>query len=150
MLTIKCQTENYIQIKIGTESYDVEVGDISVSPVDVTVNGNIYSVDISKYLKNIQPKKRKITKKIPTRTKKQENITKNNNTDNNSVKSPMPGTILGVKVSVGDTVKVGDELLVLESMKMENMINSPIDGTISKILISEGDSVQHGQELIIF
>ena len=141
---------NYIQIKIGTESYDVEVGDISVSPVDVTVNGNIYSVDISKYLKNIQPKKRKITKKIPTRTKKQENITKNNNTVNNSVKSPMPGTILGVKVSVGDTVKVGDELLVLESMKMENMINSPIDGTISKILISEGDSVQHGQELIIF
>ena len=141
---------NYIQIKIGTESYDVEVGDISVSPVDVTVNGNIYSVDISKYLKNIQPKKRKITKKIPTRTKKQENITKNNNTVNNSVKSPMPGTILGVKVSVGDTVKVGDELFVLESMKMENMINSPIDGTISKILISEGDSVQHGQELIIF
>ncbi len=141
---------NYIQIKIGTESYDVEVGDISVSPVDVTVNGNIYSVDISKYLKNIQPKKRKITKKIPTRTKKQENITKNNNTVNNSVKSPMPGTILGLKVSVGDTVKVGDELLVLESMKMENMINSPIDGTISKILISEGDSVQHGQELIIF
>ena len=141
---------NYIQIKIGTESYDVEVGDISVSPVDVTINGNIYSVDISKYLKNIQPKKRKITKKIPTRTKKQENITKNNNTVNNSVKSPMPGTILGVKVSVGDTVKVGDELLVLESMKMENMINSPIDGTISKILISEGDSVQHGQELIIF
>ena len=141
---------NYIQIKIGTESYDVEVGDISVSPVDVKVNGNIYSVDISKYLKNIQPKKRKITKKIPTKTKKQENITKNNNTVNNSVKSPMPGTILGVKVSVGDTVKVGDELLVLESMKMENMINSPIDGTISKILISEGDSVQHGQELIIF
>ena len=141
---------NYIQIKIGTESYDVEVGDISASPVDVKVNGNIYSVDISKYLKNIQPKKRKITKKIPTRTKKQENITKNNNTVNNSVKSPMPGTILGVKVSVGDTVKVGDELLVLESMKMENMINSPIDGTISKILISEGDSVQHGQELIIF
>ena len=141
---------NYIQIKIGTESYDVEVGDISVSPVDVTVNGNIYSVDISKYLKNIQPKKRKITKKIPTRTKKQENITKNNNTVNNSVKSPMPGTILGLKVSVGDTVKVGDELLVLESMKMENMINSPIDGTVSKILISEGDSVQHGQELIIF
>ncbi|MBR92072.1 MAG: acetyl-CoA carboxylase biotin carboxyl carrier protein subunit [Dehalococcoidia bacterium] len=141
---------NYIQIKIGNESYDVEVGDISVSPVDVTVNGNIYSVDISKYLKNIQPKKRKITKKIPTRTKKQENITKNNNTVNNSVKSPMPGTILGVKVSVGDTVKAGDELLVLESMKMENMINSPIDGTISKILISEGDSVQHGQELIIF
>ena len=141
---------NYIQIKIGTESYDVEVGDISVSPVDVTVNGNIYSVDISKNLKNIQPKKRKITKKIPTRTKKQENITKNNNTVNNSVKSPMPGTILGLKVSVGDTVKVGDELLVLESMKMENMINSPIDGTISKILISEGDSVQHGQELIIF
>ncbi len=141
---------NYIQIKIGTESYDVEVGDISVSPVNVTINGNIYSVDISKYLKNVQPKKRKITKKIPTRTKKQENITKNNNTVNNSVKSPMPGTILGLKVSVGDTVKVGDELLVLESMKMENMINSPIDGTISKILISEGDSVQHGQELIIF
>ena len=62
----------------------------------------------------------------------------------------MPGTILELKVSVGDTVKVGDQLLVLESMKMENIINSPKDGTISKILVSEGDSVQHGQELIIF
>jgi len=140
----------HIQISIGNESYNVEIGDISISPVKVNVNGNIYSVDISKYLKNIKPSKQKNTKNIPTKVNKENIPTKSNNTNKNSVNSPMPGTILSLKVSVGDTVKVGDELLVLESMKMENMINSPKDGTISKILVSEGDSVQHGQELVIF
>ncbi len=140
---------NHIQINIGNESYNVEVGDISMSPVEVIVNGNNYSVDISKYLKNSKPSKRKITKKFPIKTK-EDTKEKSKNNVNNSVNSPMPGTILALKVSVGDTVKIGDELLILESMKMENIINSPKDGTISRILVSEGDSVQHGQELIIF
>lgn len=140
-----------IKIKIGTELYLVEVGDITTSPVNVNVNGNIYSVDISNHLKkNIISPKPKIKKITPKKEDKQEVKLTEKNSNNDSVVSPMPGTILAIKVSVGDKVKTGDELLVLESMKMENMINSNKDGIISKILVSEGDSVQHGQELVVF
>ncbi|MFL2665148.1 MAG: biotin/lipoyl-containing protein [Dehalococcoidia bacterium] len=140
-----------IKIKIGTELYLVEVGDITTSPVNVNVNGNIYSVDISNHLKkNIISPKPKIKKITPKKEDKQEVKLTEKNSNNDSVVSPMPGTILAIKVSVGDKVKTGDELLVLESMKMENMINSHKDGIISKILVSEGDSVQHGQELVVF
>lgn len=58
-----------------------------------------------------------------------------------SVKAPMPGTILKIQTSVGDTVKNGQVLVVLEAMKMENDITSPADGTVTSILVKQGDSV---------
>ena len=138
-----------VKIKIGTETYLVEVGDITISPVDVNVNGNVYSVDISNHLKKYTISQKPKTRKNSPKIDKQETKLHDKNSNDDSVISPMPGTILAVKVSVGDKVKTGDQLLVLESMKMKNMINSPKDGIISKILVSEGDSVQHGQELLV-
>jgi biotin carboxyl carrier protein len=60
----------------------------------------------------------------------------------------MPGKIVNVNVSVGETVAAGQAVLVLESMKMENTITSPIDGTVSVLLVTSGDAVLHGQTLI--
>jgi len=62
--------------------------------------------------------------------------------------APMPGKVLRVLVREGDRVKVGQGLLVLEAMKMENEIPAPKDGVIKKILIKEGDTVDTGQPLI--
>jgi len=59
----------------------------------------------------------------------------------NKVIAPMPGTILDVKVSAGQTVKKGDVICVLEAMKMENDIPAPCDGTIASINIQKGASV---------
>ena len=59
----------------------------------------------------------------------------------------MPGKIVSVGVSVGDTVTKGQSILVLESMKMENTIAAPVDGTVSSVLVAAGDAVQHGQSL---
>ena len=56
----------------------------------------------------------------------------------------MPGNILDVKVSNGQTVKKGDVLIVLEAMKMENEIMSPCDGTVQGISVQKGASVQSG------
>ena len=63
------------------------------------------------------------------------------------VESPMPGKILAVKKNVGDAVKSGDVILVLEAMKMENEIVAPQDGTVASINVSVGDSVESGATL---
>ena len=65
-----------------------------------------------------------------------------------AIEAPMQGTIVGVKVEVGDTVAVGDAVVVLEAMKMENAINADIDGTVSEIKVAEGDSVGAGDLLV--
>lgn len=64
------------------------------------------------------------------------------------ISAPMPGTILDVKVSEGQTVKAGDLLLILEAMKMENEIVSPKDGIISRVHTAKGTSVSTGEPLV--
>ena len=61
--------------------------------------------------------------------------------DGTQVKAPMPGTILAVKKNVGDAVKAGDVIVVLEAMKMENDIVAPCDGTVKSINASKGSTV---------
>ncbi|MEQ9413945.1 MAG: biotin/lipoyl-containing protein [Cyclobacteriaceae bacterium] len=68
----------------------------------------------------------------------------------NSIKAPMPGLIIDLKVKVGDEVKAGDQLLILEAMKMENIIKSPGDGTVKTVKVEKGNSVEKGQVLIEF
>jgi len=65
------------------------------------------------------------------------------------VASPMPGTIVSINVKVGDSVKAGDILLVLESMKIQNEIPSPKDGVIKEVLVPEGKYVKRREPLII-
>lgn len=68
----------------------------------------------------------------------------------NSIKAPMPGLIIDLRVKVGDEVKPGDPMLILEAMKMENIIKSPGAGTVKKVKIKKGDSVEKGQVMIEF
>lgn len=67
-----------------------------------------------------------------------------------SVKAPMPGSVLDVKVSPGDQATEGDVLLVLEAMKMENELTAPQSGTVKEVLVKKGDTVNSGDTLIIF
>ena len=60
------------------------------------------------------------------------------------ITSPMPGTILDVKVTAGQAVKAGDVLMILEAMKMENEIMAPKDGTVTAVSTSKGASVETG------
>ena len=66
-----------------------------------------------------------------------------------AVRAPMPGTIVGVKVSQGSAVKKGQVLVVLEAMKMENEIVAPRDGTVAQILVSQGASVETNAVLAV-
>ena len=65
-----------------------------------------------------------------------------------SVKAPMPGNILDVKVAAGASVKAGDVLVILEAMKMENEIVAPQDGTVVSVNVHKGDTVNSGDVLV--
>jgi biotin carboxyl carrier protein len=64
-----------------------------------------------------------------------------------TITAPMPGTILKIRVNSGASVKMGDILLTLEAMKMENEITSPMTGVVKEILVSEGQTVNAGDVL---
>ena len=64
------------------------------------------------------------------------------------VGAPLPGTITEVKVKVGDIVKAGDAVIILEAMKMQNNIEAEVSGTVSSVLVKEGDTVMEGDALI--
>lgn len=69
-------------------------------------------------------------------------------TGGQTIEAPMPGTIVGVSVKVGDQVKKGQLLVVLEAMKMENEIVSPVDGKILSVSVSKGETVNSGDALV--
>lgn len=66
-----------------------------------------------------------------------------------TISAPMPGKVLEVKVKVGDAVKAGDVIMVLEAMKMQNEIMAPADGTISDVRVSAGQTVGTGDVMIV-
>ena len=140
-------SKNY-KINIAGKTYDVEVGDISKSPVQVSVDGTVYQVEIpestgdraSGVEATFAP-----TPVAPAAAVSRPSIP--DSLDDGVVRSPMPGRILSVNISVGDMVKKGQPIFILESMKMENTIASSIDGTVTSVHVAVSDSVQHGQTL---
>ncbi|MCX8031189.1 MAG: acetyl-CoA carboxylase biotin carboxyl carrier protein subunit, partial [Thermodesulfovibrionales bacterium] len=63
--------------------------------------------------------------------------------------APMPGMIIEVKRSVGDTINAGEELVILEAMKMQNSLTSPASGIIKAVKVKSGDSVKQGDILVV-
>ena len=114
-------------ITVNGTTYEVaveDVGEVSASPT--------YSAPIVN------------TTTTSTTTQKSAPSTAASATGANTVKAPMPGTILEVKVSAGQAVKKGDVICVLEAMKMENDIPAPCDGVVASISVQKGASVASG------
>lgn len=65
-----------------------------------------------------------------------------------AVTSPLPGVIIGIKVNIGDTVKPGQVVAVLEAMKMENDIEAEFGGTVTAVNVAKGDSVLEGAAIV--
>lgn len=63
--------------------------------------------------------------------------------------SPLPGSVLSVKVNVGQAVKAGDVVVLVEAMKMENEIPAPCDGVVKQILVNKGTMVATGDTLMV-
>lgn len=67
-----------------------------------------------------------------------------------SVKAPMPGLVVEIKIAVGDDVKKGDALLILEAMKMQNVIKSPVDAVVKAVKVEAGMSLEKNETMILF
>ena len=120
---------------------------------NITVNGTVYEViveeagSVSSVPTPVSPAFSAPTLSAPASAEKKVKAS-NDSDDANGVKAPMPGTILDVKVSVGQAVKKGDVICVLEAMKMENDIPAPNDGIVKSINVQKGASVNAGDTLV--
>ena len=137
--------------KINGMKFTVNVGDVSDTQVMVEVNGVPYTVEIDKAAPqkpalSQSGKTAGISGAVTTSTPSPKPVVANNAS---AVKSPLPGTIMGFNVKVGDTVKSGDTVCVLEAMKMENDVKTINAGTVKQILVNVGDAILEGTDIMI-
>ena len=140
------------QYKVNGVDYTVEIEEIEGKTAKVTVNDKPFEVELPEPVKApSRPKKVEAPAPAPAAPAADQERAKNPKAaagTGTKVLAPLPGTITEVKVNVGDTVKTGDTVLILEAMKMQNNIEAECDGTITSVLVSRGDTVMEGAALV--
>lgn len=134
--------------KINGASYQCAVEQLEAGKSKVTVNGKVYEVETESAAPVVKPVAKPAPKPAaaPAAAPKAEAPAPAGGAQ---VKSPLPGSIIKVMVSVGQAVKKGDTLLTLESMKMENAIMAEQDGTVKQIAVTPGQNVMQDDLLIV-
>lgn len=133
---------------IEGKEYKVVIGEIVDNVADVTVNGEVFKVEMEP---EKEPEKKKVVLGNPKEqaaSEEQTTSAANVNTAN-AVKSPLPGVVTEIKVAVGDEVKAGDTVLILEAMKMANNIEAEKDGKVTAICVKTGESVMEDAPLVV-
>ena len=128
--------------------YKVEIGEIVDNVAEVTVNGEAYKVEMEP---EKEPEKKKVVLGNPNeQAAGEESATSAANVNTaNAVNSPLPGVVTEIKVAVGDEVKAGDTVLILEAMKMANNIEAEKDGKVTAICVKTGESVMEDAPLVV-
>ena len=137
------------KMKINGNDYEVAVKDVAGQNVEVEVNGKAYTVELAEAPKAEKPKpvvaRPAAAASAPAATPAPRPAAG----AAGATKSPLPGTVLSVNVTVGQTVKAGDVALVLEAMKMENNISCGRDGVVKAVYVQKGDNVLEGADLLL-
>ncbi len=128
------------QFTIDGRKFDTTVNEINGGMAEVTVNGTIFHVAINQAKSIVSVK--------PTVAKTPSTTVVAKAGGDVAIKSPLPGSIVKVVVSAGQTVKKGDLLLTMESMKMENNVTSEYSGTIKSVLVQPGQNVMQDDKLV--
>ena len=133
---------------IDGNKYEVAINEVNDTTAKVTVNGAEYTVEWEKPVEEkpvvkVQPTAKPATATAPAPAAATAPV------NGHAIKTPLPGVIIDVKVNVGDEVKKGDTVVVLEAMKMENNINADRDGKVTAISVAKGDTVADGAVLVV-
>ena len=138
-----------LKFEINNKDYNVSIKEFSAEKAVLTVNGTEYTVA----LKDLGIEEPVVSK--PVRRKRPQSGSPGESkykrpaaVAEKQIKAPLPGMILEVNVKVGDEVEAGQDVLVLEAMKMENDVQSNTSGVVQEINVQEGDSVEEGAVLI--
>lgn len=136
-------------LKINGNDYRVVIKGMEGARADVEVNGKPYEVAVGE-----EPKAKQSTVAAPAAVsapavQASAAPAAQPAAAGGTIKSPLPGVIMDIRVAVGDTVSVGQCLMVLEAMKMENNVDSDKAGTVREIRVATGDSVLEGDVLIV-
>lgn len=132
------------KFRIHDNNYNVIIHSHENNVIDLEVNGTLYSVKMKQEIK-----KSKTPTLVRAASKRPSEPLKINPTSSKTkIVAPIPGVILSIDIKVGDTIKEGDRLLVLEAMKMENNIVSEKTGLITAVNIKEGQQVLQNEVMI--
>lgn len=139
--------KEYKYIIDGNE-YKVEIGEIVDNIAEITVNGDSFKVEMEQ---EKEPEKKKVILGNPKEqaTNEEASTSAANVNTANAVKAPLPGVVTEIKVAVGDEVKAGDTVLILEAMKMANNIEAEKDGKVTAICVKTGESVMEDSPLVV-
>ncbi len=131
---------------IRGNDYDVHLKDIEGNVAELDVNGTLYEVVIHSEIKTSKTPKliRKPVEQLPGEGQ----IKKTEPGGKHKVTAPLPGTILKIHVNIGDMVSEGQNVLVMEAMKMENQIQTTKSGEVKAIKVNVGESVLQDDVLI--
>ncbi len=129
-------SDNVYHVLNGTKSYNVELVELNDENKTgiIKVNGRKYECEVKDQF---------------------DDLLKSLGLDNlnvkkvNDIKAPMPGLVLKTLIEEGQSFKKGDNLLVLEAMKMENILKAPADGTVKQIKVKAGDKVEKNEVLLL-
>ncbi|MFZ4708105.1 MAG: acetyl-CoA carboxylase biotin carboxyl carrier protein [Bacteroidales bacterium] len=137
---------------INGNAYEADILGIEDNIAEVSINGVTYSVEIDRKMQTVKTPKLVRTLAVPS-TDSHPSVSKTASPSapkgTGNIKSPLPGVILDMYVREGDMVKIGQKLLMLEAMKMENIINADKEGKVTAIKAGKGDSVMEGDILIV-
>ena len=146
-------------LKINGQNYNVQIDDVNEdsTAARVIVNGTASEVEIagakaaatSKPQVAPAPKEANSAMIKPATAAPSPRLNAVAPSSGYTVKCPLPGTVLSVKVAVGDTVSRGQTLVILEAMKMENNIDADREGRVKEILVQQGATVMEGDNLIV-
>jgi biotin carboxyl carrier protein len=128
-------------------AYEVDINNVEGQTIELEVNGTPYTVTLDKEVKQTKTPKLVRSQAIPS-TDATPQVSKTAK-KGGSINSPLPGVILDVFVKPGDRISVGQKVLLLEAMKMENNIESDKEGVVAEVKARKGDSVMEGDVLIM-
>lgn len=137
-----------MHVTIDNETYEVEIGDLNTRPVLATIAGETFEVMPEALATATAPVAAQAVATAPPVAPRAAAPTPA--AGGNTVNAPIPGVIETIKVHEGEEVKAGQELIILEAMKMKNAIRAPRAGKISRIHVSVGQQVPHNQVLLEF
>ena len=141
--------KNY-KLKINGNEYNVDINEVEGQEIKLDVNGTSYVVTVDQEIKQ---QKRTVVSSSPrpqvSPAAGGDVLKSNAPVAGSKVTTPLPGTILEVFVNVGDTVKAGQTVVLLEAMKMENNIEADTAGTVKEVKVRKGDSVLEGDVLVV-